>query len=147
MAARTERNMSALRTWYQRLEELWEYKQVHGHCKCTSSCLAVPETPLLCGSLLAAGCMTTGNVPQKYDPNKELGKWVNKQRSEKKAFDEHENTSMTLSKRILLEGIGFEWAKQKGEAAWNKRFQELSQYRERHGHSEFSFIPPYCLYQ
>mmetsp|Transcript_20450 Transcript_20450/g.33401 ORF Transcript_20450/g.33401 Transcript_20450/m.33401 type:complete len:455 (+) Transcript_20450:134-1498(+) len=70
------------------------------------------------------------DVPQKRPP---LGTWVNKQRTEKKKLDKGEKTSMTLEQCKLLESIGFKWAKPKGQAAWNKRFDELKEYQKMHG--------------
>jgi Helicase associated domain len=78
----------------------------------------------------------TGNVPQKYEENRELGIWVNKQRMEKKAFEENKKTSMTERKIQVLERIGFEWAKRKGQAAWDEKFQELLEYKRIHGNCE-----------
>jgi hypothetical protein len=48
-------------------------------------------------------------VPQKYNSNRELGVWVNKQRMEKKAYDEGRKSSMTQRKIEKLEQAGFEW--------------------------------------
>ena len=48
-------------------------------------------------------------VPQKYHHNRELGVWVNKQRMEKKAYDEGKKSSMTQRKIEKLEQVGFEW--------------------------------------
>jgi hypothetical protein len=49
------------------------------------------------------------NVPQKYSEKTELGVWVNKQRMEKKAFDEGKKSSMTRKKIAKLESAGFKW--------------------------------------
>ena len=58
--------------------------------------------------LLSALC-PAARVPQKYPPNRELGVWVNKQRMEKKAFDEGKKSSMTEKKVARLEEVGFVW--------------------------------------
>jgi Helicase associated domain len=79
----------------------------------------------------------TGNVPQKYEENRELGIWVNKQRMEKKALEENKKSSMTERKIQVLERIGFEWAKRKGQAAWDEKFLELLEYKSVHGNCEF----------
>jgi hypothetical protein len=48
-------------------------------------------------------------VPQKYPANTKLGVWVNKQRMEKKAFEEGNHSKMTERKIKILEGVGFNW--------------------------------------
>lgn len=44
---------------------------------------------------------------------------------EKKKFDNGDKTSLTLNRQRQLESIGFRWAEPKGQAAWEKRFNEL----------------------
>lgn len=63
----------------------------------------------------------------------ELGIWVNKQRMEKKAFDEGKRNSMSEQKIGALNALGFVWAKRKGQAAWNEKYEELIQYKKEHG--------------
>ena len=63
------------------------------------------------------------NVPQKYEANHPLGVWVNKQRMEMKAKLEGRRTNMTDRRIDLLTTIGFEWAKPKGQAAWNEKYK------------------------
>ena len=46
-------------------------------------------------------------------------------RLEKKKFDNGDKTSLTLNRQRQLESIGFRWAEPKGQAAWEKRFNEL----------------------
>ena len=41
---------------------------------------------------------------------------------------------MTDEKVAALELIGFEWAKRKGEYAWDQKFAQLKQFNEHHGH-------------
>jgi hypothetical protein len=48
-------------------------------------------------------------VPQKYPENRKLGVWVNKQRMEKKAFEEEKVSKMTERKIERLEAVGFNW--------------------------------------
>jgi Helicase associated domain len=50
---RTERKRKALRSWYDRLRELYKYKQDHGDCL----------------------------VPQIYPPNEKMASWVNNTRN------------------------------------------------------------------
>lgn len=91
--------------WFKRFEELKDYKVKNGDC----------------------------NVPQKYHENPSLGIWVNKQRSEYKMFQEGEKSSMTNERQQLLESIGFQWAKQKGQTVWDAKFQLLKEYKSKHG--------------
>jgi hypothetical protein len=86
------------------------------------------------------------DVPQKVS----LGAWVNKvsrffpcslgvtltqhcrlqQRMEYKVLiDGTRRSSMTDERRRLLESIGFKWAEQKGQASWERRFNELVAYK------------------
>lgn len=79
----------------------------------------------------------SANVPQQYLANRFLGIWVNKQRMEKRAKDAGKNSSMTDPKIKLLEGIGFVWAKEKGQAAWEEKFQQLQDYKQLHGNCKY----------
>jgi hypothetical protein len=103
--AGTPRAQEALLTWYDRLKELHAFKQQYGHT----------------------------NVPQKYSPNPKLGVWVNKQRMEKKCYDDHGQTSMTHEKLEALASIGFIWAKRKGQHSWDTKYAELSEYKKING--------------
>lgn len=106
--ASTPRAQQALRTWYQRLGELHEYKALTGHC----------------------------NVPQKYLKNPPLGTWVNKQRMEYKSFQEGGRHSLNDTKLQKLAAIGFDWGKRKGDASWEEKFRELSEYKDKFGNCE-----------
>lgn len=50
---------------------------------------------------------------------------------EKKKFDNGDKTSLTLNRQHQLESIGFRWAEPKGQAAWEKRFNELVAFQAR----------------
>lgn len=104
-AAASVRAQEALHTWYERLKELHEYIQMNGHT----------------------------NVPQKYSPNQKLGVWVNKQRMEKKNYDDRKATSMTEEKLEALNNIGFVWAKRKGQHSWDTKYRELREYKKMNG--------------
>ena len=41
---------------------------------------------------------------------------------------------MTQEKIRLLDSIGFRWAAPRGQTVWNKRFRELSAFKEKVGH-------------
>mmetsp|Transcript_7526 Transcript_7526/g.11788 ORF Transcript_7526/g.11788 Transcript_7526/m.11788 type:complete len:357 (+) Transcript_7526:59-1129(+) len=58
-----QRAVNALKVWYQRLNELVEFKHRHGHC----------------------------NVRQKYKENPALGIWVNKQRCSRESLSEEKH--------------------------------------------------------
>jgi hypothetical protein len=103
--ATTPRGIAALKVWYERLNDLWDYKEKHGDCL----------------------------VPQKHLPKPSLGIWVNKQRMEKKALDEGLKSSMTDDKEQALEEVGFVWAKRKGQASWDEKYMELREYCQRNG--------------
>ena len=104
-SAPNARARKSLHSWYDRLNDFCEYYAENGH----------------------------GRVPQKYEENHALGIWVNKQREEKKKYDRRERTSLTERRISLLEGANFEWAKAKGETAWEDKFKELSLYKEENG--------------
>jgi Helicase associated domain len=55
---RTERKRKALRSWYDRLRELYKYKQDHGNCL----------------------------VPQIYRPNEKMAGWVNNTRNNRQSL-------------------------------------------------------------
>lgn len=110
--AHSARKQRALRTWYMRLTELYEYKVENGHC----------------------------NVPQKYPKNPPLGTWVNKQRMEYKLKLEGGKHSLTEAKLRVLEEIGFDWGKRKGDHSWEEKFQDLLKFREQHGNCKYPAV-------
>mmetsp|Transcript_9288 Transcript_9288/g.16170 ORF Transcript_9288/g.16170 Transcript_9288/m.16170 type:complete len:376 (+) Transcript_9288:71-1198(+) len=68
-------------SWEDRFVELKQYKEEHGSCK----------------------------VPQHYEQNKQLGKWVNRVRTEYKRYSEGVKSAMTQERIAALDGIDFEW--------------------------------------
>ena len=54
-----------------------------------------------------------------------------------KAFTGKSRSSMTQRRMDLLEKIKFEWAKPKGVAAWDEKFEELKEYKEKYGDCEY----------
>lgn len=115
--AASVRAQEALHTWYDRLKELHEYIQMNGHT----------------------------NVPQKYSPNQKLGVWVNKQRMEKKNYDDRKATSMTEEKLEALNNIGFVWAKRKGQHSWDTKYRELREYKKINGDCKCRWLWYYLL--
>lgn len=101
----TERKIQQNKAWFQKLDQLKEFKAKHGHC----------------------------NVPQKYEPNQPLGTWVNKQRMEYKLLMDGVKSSMTKERIESLEAAGFKWAKRKGSHTWHEKYQKLLEYKEKHG--------------
>jgi hypothetical protein len=85
-------------------------------------------------TLAIYSCACTARVPQKYPPNRELGVWVNKQRREKRFYDQDGISSMTPIKIAKLEEAAFVWAKPKGVDAWEQRYEELQEFIAEHGH-------------
>mmetsp|Transcript_26208 Transcript_26208/g.55305 ORF Transcript_26208/g.55305 Transcript_26208/m.55305 type:complete len:522 (-) Transcript_26208:281-1846(-) len=91
--------------WERRFNELVDFKRMHGHC----------------------------DVPQNYTQNTSLGTWVNKQRMEQKNRSEEKTSSLNDSRLERLESIGFRWAKRKGQASWDAKFNELVAYKAKFG--------------
>ena len=89
--------------WQTRFEELKEYKTKFGNC----------------------------DVPQKYSPNQRLGSWVNKQRNEYNNREAGKKSQMTNYRIDQLNGIDFRWAEPKGQKLWDKRYNELKEYKEK----------------
>lgn len=67
--------------WDERLAELVQYKHVHGDC----------------------------DVPQQYEQNKALGKWVSKQREQYRNREQGKKSSLTDERMSQLDDIGFTW--------------------------------------
>jgi len=76
------RSMPPRIPWEDRLEELKQYKAEHGDC----------------------------HVPQHYSKNKSLGEWVSTQRKQYKLYMKGEASSMTRSRALALQEIGFKWS-------------------------------------
>lgn len=92
-------------SWERRFVELLEFKRLHHHCE----------------------------VPQSYAENTSLGTWVNKQRMEQKNRTEGKNSSLNDSRMERLQSVGFRWAKRKGQASWDEKFDALVAYKAKHG--------------
>ena len=91
--------------WQTRHEELIAFKQQNGHC----------------------------NVPQQYDQNKSLGRWVRSQRNQYKLKCKGKPSSMTAERQAALEEIGFEW-RLLNNSSWHTRYKELIAYKHQNGH-------------
>ena len=84
--------------WTQRLEELAAFKAAYGHC----------------------------DVPAVYSENPSLGRWLDKQRQEKKR-------GALLEERVKqLVALGVAWDPL--DNFWENRFQDLARFKAQHGH-------------
>jgi hypothetical protein len=97
--------------WEDRLSELADYRTIHGHC----------------------------NVPQNYNENPKLGKWVTAQKFQYRLLVEGKTSPMTTFRIQALESLGFEWGSH--SAAWKDRLSELAKYRKINGHCN---VPQNC---
>ncbi|CAJ1968149.1 unnamed protein product [Cylindrotheca closterium] len=98
--------------WQKQFQALLEFKQKHGHC-----------------------C-----VPNKYDENPVLGRWVKRQRYQHKLLLQQGKKSTLVPHRVkALEDAGFIWDSH--SALWEERLNELKAYRRAHGHSN---VPSTC---
>ena len=81
-------------------------------------------------------------IPIRYKPNPSLGKFIHNTREQYKLF--HKKTPATYRKKCSLtqdridelEALGFVWntqRTQKQNEDWDRRFQQLEEYKEKHG--------------
>ena len=47
-------------------------------------------------------------------------------------------STLTEHRIELLDSIGFDWGDVKGEDSWDKRYEELKEFWEQNGHSNYS---------
>lgn len=93
--------------WLQRFLELQDFKKQYGHC----------------------------DVPQRYSPNKSLGKWLHKQRHECRRMQRKKTSPMNEYRLRMLLDIGFQpTTNNRAESLWHRRFLELCRFREENGH-------------
>lgn len=64
------------------------------------------------------------NVPARWKENPQLGGWVSSQRLRQ--------ASLPQGRRILFDKVGLDWNPL--ETAWNRQFDQLSEFKESHGH-------------
>ena len=89
--------------WDRRLDELREYRGEHGNC----------------------------NVPQGYEPNPSLGRWVMTQRQQYRLFQKDSPSEMNEERIGRLNSVDFEWDPNRD--IWESRLDELREYRGEHG--------------
>jgi hypothetical protein len=91
--------------WNMKYEKLVEYKRTNGHCM----------------------------VPRKYEADKSLGPWVNKQRTLHK-----NNNNIRPDRKRLLDEIGFAWKGDGGnnydDKLWHEQYEKLLEHKRINGH-------------
>jgi hypothetical protein len=89
--------------WNMQCKKLVEFKRKNGHCK----------------------------VPSRYEQDKSLGQWVNKQRH----F--HINDEIRLDRKRILDEIGFAWndedAHSNNRKIWHHQHEKLVEFKRNHG--------------
>lgn len=95
-------------SWKKRFNELLAFKDEFGHTK----------------------------VPKTYK-NRQLGSWVNYQRSQYKYFIDGKKSQLTQERIQLLNSIGFVWNRHR-TVSWEHRFEEFKQFKQAYGHV---FVP------
>jgi hypothetical protein len=93
--------------WDEKFAELVEFQKIHGHCN-----------------------------PSRDDVNyKSLVIWVQDQRTMHKNLRHGKPSSLTPERIQRLLSIGFQWNVAKTlPLSWEKRYQQLVEYKEKHGH-------------
>jgi superfamily II DNA or RNA helicase len=100
--------------WEARCKQLLEFKATHGHC----------------------------NVPTEWSENPTLGHWLSVQRGLKRAGE------LDLEKEQCLDKLGIQWDRRSAQLAadpdenWTARYQQLLQFKERHGHCNVPYKWP-----
>ncbi len=88
--------------WGEMFEVLKEYKEEYGNC----------------------------NVPLEWPKNKQLGRWVNAQRTR------YKDGALSEDRIERLEDIGFEWKRilyTRSKSSWEEVFTMLKEYKDKHG--------------
>jgi hypothetical protein len=73
-------------------------------------------------------------VPRRYEQNKSLGIWVTTQRTI------HNNTTMRLDRKMLLDEIGFVWKPdraltyKKDDKLWHQQYEKVVEFKRNKGH-------------
>jgi hypothetical protein len=97
---------SAEHLWKNMYKKLAEYKKNHGDCA----------------------------VPARYNEDPKLGHWVMTQRRQFNLMKKGQGSSMSLERMKLLNDLEFSWSiRIDPEKMWNLRFEQLQQYRKKHG--------------
>ena len=95
-------------TWEERLQQLAEYKKEFGNT----------------------------NVPQRYEKNKRLGRWVMLQKRQCRLLEEGKRSSMTKNHLLSLRELGFDWKREREtNFTWEERLQQLAEYKKEFGNT------------
>jgi hypothetical protein len=92
--------------WDGRLEELRQYKELHGHSR----------------------------ISHLDSEHRDLYSWLVVQKTQHRRMKEGEKSQMTEERAARLEALGVEWSYRAG--LWNERLRELKAFRDRHGHTQ-----------
>lgn len=109
-ASSSEASDSAIRSshieqWNQRYSQLVEFQNEFKHCL----------------------------VPLNWPRNPSLAHWVKRQRYQCRIKREGKHSTMTDERQAALENLGFVWDSH--AAAWEERWNELNEFKSRHGHT------------
>ena len=107
--------------WEVRFQQLVDYKQVHRDCNVPHRYQPNPQLGFWVDT------QRRNNVPSVYKQNPPLGSWVGKQR--------HKKETMSGERREKLNSIGFTWKVREAHILvdWEIRFQQLVEYKRVHG--------------
>lgn len=96
-------------SWNIKIAELKAFKDEYGHC----------------------------DVPQKFEPNRALGKWVSKQREAYRSYCMWRPSSLTKERLDLLVDVEFRFNVGRGRATrtWDSFFNDLVAFTKKFGHS------------
>ena len=84
---------------------------------------------LLCAFKLQFGhCL----VPNNYSANAKLGRWVSKQRSYYRLYQEGKPCRITAERIQALDSVEFQW--ELNDLTWNERFEQLREFTAHFGH-------------
>eukprot|EP00586_Coscinodiscus_wailesii_P007592 CAMPEP_0172521296 /NCGR_PEP_ID=MMETSP1066-20121228/292501_1 /TAXON_ID=671091 /ORGANISM="Coscinodiscus wailesii, Strain CCMP2513" /LENGTH=594 /DNA_ID=CAMNT_0013304195 /DNA_START=531 /DNA_END=2315 /DNA_ORIENTATION=- len=109
---------SAYWKWEERLEDLKDFKERHGHVRVR----------------MDSG-ESGGDDVDVVDVG--LYQWVKTQRKDYNAMLRGEPTQMTLERVAKLEEVGFDWYPR--ATAWNQRYEQLIEYQKEHGNCEVPY--------
>jgi hypothetical protein len=101
---RASRGKCKVTAWEDRLGELADYYENHGHC----------------------------NVPENCSKTTKLARWVARQRLDYRLHVKGKTSPMTTNRIRELKRLGFEWGSH--GAAWEGRFSELTDFCKENGH-------------
>mmetsp|Transcript_7136 Transcript_7136/g.10227 ORF Transcript_7136/g.10227 Transcript_7136/m.10227 type:complete len:462 (-) Transcript_7136:54-1439(-) len=73
------------------------------------------------------------NVSSKWKEDRQLGNWVDTQRSHLKHFKEGKKTILSPEKIKRLNDVGFQWVRQDFQETWENRYAELVSYKNLYG--------------